>query len=114
MRKKRTPQKSRRRKKRIIPHVLKEMKPYITNNCEKDSLHISFRKEKILSEMVIPFEIDRERIGILVLPSMRKNHFKESHLKRIEPIINRFLFDYLFLLEFFRFLKEKKGFKKDL
>ncbi|MEW6456787.1 MAG: helix-turn-helix domain-containing protein [Acidobacteriota bacterium] len=101
------------RKKGIIPHVIHTMKPYITNDCEKDPFHVSFRKEKILSEMVIPFDIDQERIGILVLPSMRKNHFKESHLKRILPLINQFLFDYLFLLEFFRYLKEKKGFKKD-
>ncbi|MEW6457379.1 MAG: GAF domain-containing protein [Acidobacteriota bacterium] len=100
-------------KKGIISHVIHTMKPYITNDCEKDPLHISFRKEKILSEMVIPFDIDSERIGIIVLPSERKNHFKESHLKRFEPLINRFLSDYLFLLEFFRYLKEKKGFKKD-
>ncbi|MEW6456241.1 MAG: hypothetical protein AB1410_05970 [Acidobacteriota bacterium] len=53
-------------KKGIIPHVLQAMKPYITNDCEKDPFHIPFRKEKILSEMIIPFEIDSERIGIVV------------------------------------------------
>ncbi|MEW6456261.1 MAG: sigma-54-dependent Fis family transcriptional regulator [Acidobacteriota bacterium] len=93
-------------KKGIVPHVLQTMKPYITNDCEKDPFHIPFRKEKILSEMVIPFDIDSERIGIIVLTSMRKNHFNESNLKRIEPSINDFLYEFL-SLEFYRFLKEK-------
>lgn len=90
----------------IIHHVVKTLKPYITDDCEEDLYHVPFRKERIRSEMVIPFEIDRERIGMVVLPSQRKNHFNESHLKRIEPSINEFLFDFL-TLEFFRFLKEK-------
>ncbi len=71
----------------ILPFVLETMNPYIANDLEKDPLHISFREEKVGSEIEYPFFLKDGRKGVLILLSKEKNHFKGRNLEEMERIM---------------------------
>ncbi|MCM8803471.1 MAG: GAF domain-containing protein, partial [Candidatus Omnitrophica bacterium] len=70
----------------ILPTVLETMKPYIANDLERDPFHISFRDEKVGSEIEYPFYLKDGKKAVLILLSKNKNHFREKHLKEIKRI----------------------------
>ncbi len=71
---------------RILPTVLETMKPYIADDIGRDPFHISFRDEKVSSEIEYPFYLKDGKKGVLIFLSKNKNHFKEEHLKEIKRI----------------------------
>ncbi len=65
----------------ILQSVLETMKPYIANDLDTDPLHISFREDKVGSEIEYPFFLGDGSKAVLILLSIEKNHFNERHIK---------------------------------
>lgn len=70
----------------ILPTVLETMKPYIANDLDRDPIHISFREEKVGSEIEYPFYLKDGKKAVLILLSKNKNHFEKKHMKEIKRI----------------------------
>lgn len=70
----------------ILPIVLETMEPYIANDLDSDPFHISFREEKVGSEIEYPFYLKDGGRAVLILLSHEKNHFKEKHLEELKRI----------------------------
>ncbi len=76
----------------ILPIILKGMKPYLSNDLEKDPFHLSFRHEEVGSVLGYPFNIIDERKAVVILLSKRKNHFEEKHMKEIKRIVEEMVY----------------------
>lgn len=76
-----------KKKSGVLPCILETLEPMIINDVENDPHFLSFRKERICSEMVYPFPLNDGKVAVLVLPSEELGHFKEEHIKEVEEIL---------------------------
>ncbi|MEW6455658.1 MAG: sigma 54-interacting transcriptional regulator [Acidobacteriota bacterium] len=96
-------------KKGIIPHSLETFSPYIAKDCKKDPYYVSFREERVLSQLAYPFEVDKEQVGIILINSQFKDYYRDFHLEIIKNLLKNLSFEIRYL-NFYGSFKEKKDF----